>query len=147
MVACQIDVLPAQRREVRQQMAGDIFRLSPDAGGTFEVSNVPQYDRGDDEVEARSAVLLVVMGPVTDFAEPMNKHRPRQAVAGCSVPDRHAWATAPAHPARTATRAAAPVSGRAPVPLGQFQLYYAYRKSITGVVGAFGALMWNIRRA
>ena len=27
------------------------------------------------------------------------------------------------------------------VPLGQFQLYYAYRKNITGVVEAFGALM------
>ena len=33
------------------------------------------------------------------------------------------------------------------VPLGQFQLYNAYRKNVTGVVEAFGALFWNIRRA
>ena len=32
------------------------------------------------------------------------------------------------------------------VPLGQFQLYNAYRKDLTGVVEAFGAPMWNIRR-
>jgi len=32
------------------------------------------------------------------------------------------------------------------VPLGQFQLYNAYRKNMTGVVEAFGALFWNIRR-
>lgn len=33
------------------------------------------------------------------------------------------------------------------VPLGQFQLYNAYRKNLTNVVEAFGALFWNARRA
>ena len=33
------------------------------------------------------------------------------------------------------------------VPLGQFQLYNAYRKNLTGVVEAFGALFWGVRRA
>ncbi len=32
------------------------------------------------------------------------------------------------------------------VPLGQFQMYNAYRKNLTGVVEAFGALFWGIRR-
>ncbi|MGE0222710.1 MAG: ABC transporter substrate-binding protein [Acetobacteraceae bacterium] len=32
------------------------------------------------------------------------------------------------------------------VPLGQFQMYNAYRSNLTGVVEAFGALFWNIRR-
>ena len=32
------------------------------------------------------------------------------------------------------------------VPLGQFQLYNAYRKNLTGVIQAFGAQFWNIRR-
>jgi len=33
------------------------------------------------------------------------------------------------------------------VPLGQFQMYNAYRKNLTGVVEAFGAQFWNARRA
>jgi hypothetical protein len=42
-------------------------------------------DRGDDQVQARSAVLLVLVGAVTNFAEPMNKDGTRQAVAGFSL--------------------------------------------------------------
>jgi peptide/nickel transport system substrate-binding protein len=34
----------------------------------------------------------------------------------------------------------------ATVPLGQFQMYNAYRRSLTGVVEAWGALFWNVRR-
>ena len=62
-------MLPAQRREVRQKVVGDMFRLAQSGDGTFEVSGVPQDDRGDDEVESGSTVLLVLIGPVTDFAE------------------------------------------------------------------------------
>jgi hypothetical protein len=40
---------------------------------SLEVSGVPQDDRGDDEVQATSKVLLVLVGEITDFAEPMNK--------------------------------------------------------------------------
>ena len=32
------------------------------------------------------------------------------------------------------------------VPLGQFQMYNAYRKGLSGVIEAFGAQFWNIRR-
>jgi hypothetical protein len=63
-------------------MFGDIFRLTQGRDRSFEVSGVPQDDRGDDEVQARSAVLLVLVGAVTDFAEPMNKDGTCQAVAG-----------------------------------------------------------------
>ena len=76
---------------MRQQVIGDIFRLAQGGDGAFEVSGVPQDDRGDDEVEAGSAVLLVLVGAVTDFAEPMNEDGTRQAVAGlrpCSAPAR-----------------------------------------------------------
>ena len=78
IVAGQVDVLPAQRREMRQEMFGDIFRLAQGGDRSFEVSGVPQDDRGNDEVQARSAVLLVLVGAITDFAEPMNKDGTRQ---------------------------------------------------------------------
>jgi peptide/nickel transport system substrate-binding protein len=32
------------------------------------------------------------------------------------------------------------------VPLGQFQMYNAYRRNLTGVVESWGAMFWNIRR-
>ena len=70
---------------MRQQVIGDILRLAQGGDRSFEVSGVPQDDRGDDEVEARSAVLLVLVGAITDFAEPMNKDGARQAVAGFAL--------------------------------------------------------------
>jgi hypothetical protein len=60
VVARQVDVFPAQRREMRQEMLGDIFRLPQGCDRSFEVSGVPQDDRGDDEIQARSSVLLVL---------------------------------------------------------------------------------------
>jgi len=82
VVAGEVDVLPAQRREMRQEMLGDIFRLTQGRDRSFEVSGVPQDDRGDDEVQAGSAVLLVLVSAVADFAEPMNEDGARQTVAG-----------------------------------------------------------------
>ena len=32
------------------------------------------------------------------------------------------------------------------VPLGQFQMYNAYRRNLTGVIESWGAMFWNIRR-
>ena len=85
IVTGQVDVLPAERREMRQQVIGDIFRLAQGGDGTFEVSCVPQNDRGDDEVQPGSAVLLVLVGAIADFAEPMDKDGTRQAVAGFAL--------------------------------------------------------------
>ena len=47
----------------------------------LEVSCIPQDDGGDDEIEAGSTVLLVFVGTVADFAEPVNEDRTCQAVA------------------------------------------------------------------
>ena len=46
-----------------------------------EVARVPQDDCGDEEVQAGSAVLLVLVGAVADLAEAMDEDSPRQAVA------------------------------------------------------------------
>ena len=78
-------MLPAQRGQVSQQMVGDVFGLAQGGDGALEVSGVPEDDRGDEEVEAGGAVLLVLIGAVADFAEPMDEDGPRQAVAGLAL--------------------------------------------------------------
>ena len=75
-------MLPAERGEVGQQMIRDILGLAQGGDGALEISRVPQDDCGDEQVQAGGAVLLVLVGAVADFAEPMNEDRPRQAVAG-----------------------------------------------------------------
>ena len=74
-------MLPAERGQVGEQVVGNLLDLAQGGNGALEISRVPQDDGGDEEVEAGSAVLLVLVGAVADFAEPMNEDRARQAVA------------------------------------------------------------------
>ena len=85
VVAGQVDVLPTERRQVSQQMVGHILGPSKGCDGALEVSRVPQDDCGDEQVEAGGAVLLVLVGAVADFPEPMDEDRARQAVAGFAL--------------------------------------------------------------
>ena len=78
-------MLPAERGQVSQQMIGDVLGLAQGGDGALEISRVPQDDCGDEQVEAGGAVLLVLVGAVADFAEPMDEDRPRQAVAGLAL--------------------------------------------------------------
>ncbi len=75
-------MLPAQRGQVSQQMVGNVLRLTQRGDGALEVSRVPKDDRGDEEVEAGSSVLLVFVSAIADFAEPVDEDCPRQAVGG-----------------------------------------------------------------
>jgi len=61
---------------------GDIFRLTQGRDRSFEASCIPQDGRGGDEVRPGNVVLLVLVGAVADFAEPMNENGARQTVAG-----------------------------------------------------------------
>jgi hypothetical protein len=54
--------------------------MSQSGNGAIEVSRVPQDDCGDEEVQAGSAVLLVLIGAVADLSEAMDEDGPRQAV-------------------------------------------------------------------
>ena len=74
-------MLPAQRRQVRQQGIGDVLAFAQHGDGAFEIAGVPKDDSGHDEVEARRAMLLVFVGAVTDFAEPMDEYGARETVA------------------------------------------------------------------
>jgi len=74
-------MLPAQRGQVSQQDIWDVFRLSQNLDGAFEISGIPKNDRRNDEVEAGSAVLLIFVCAVADFAETMDEDRPCETVA------------------------------------------------------------------
>lgn len=68
-----------------QQVIGYVFGLAQGGDGALEISGVPQDDCGDDQIEARGAMLLVLVGPITDFTEPMDEDRTRKAVAGFAL--------------------------------------------------------------
>jgi hypothetical protein len=74
-------MLPAERGEVSEQLVRNILGLAQSGNGALEVPRVPQDNCGDEEVQARSAVLLVLVGAVADLAEAMDEDGPRQAVA------------------------------------------------------------------
>ncbi len=74
-------MLPAERGEISEQLVRNILGLAQSGDGALEVPRVPQDDGGDEEVQARSAVLLVLVGAVTDLAKAMDENGPRQAVA------------------------------------------------------------------
>ena len=64
-----------------QQVIGHVLGLAHGGDGALKVAGVPQDDCGDEEIEARGAMLLVLIGPIANFAEPVNEDSTRQAVA------------------------------------------------------------------
>jgi hypothetical protein len=64
-------MVPAERGEVSGQLVRNILGLAENGNGALEVPRVPQDDCSDEEVQARSAVLLVLIGAVADLAEAM----------------------------------------------------------------------------
>jgi len=79
MVADEIDVFPAKRGQMSQQLDRDAFSPTRDGDGVFEIPGIPENDRGDKELQTRGAMLLVLIGAITNFTAPANKERPRQA--------------------------------------------------------------------
>ena len=65
-----------------QQLLG---RVSTDSlklmDGFFQVDRVPEHDRGNNQAETICPVLLVFVGSVLQFAETIEKHSSRSAVA------------------------------------------------------------------
>jgi hypothetical protein len=65
-----------------------IVRIDQDdqiGDGARQIPRIPQDDCGNEQVEAGSKVLLVLIGAVADLAEPMDEDRARQAVAGFAL--------------------------------------------------------------
>jgi hypothetical protein len=54
-----------------EDVVGNIFDLAQGGDGAVQITGIPQDDRGDDEVQAGGAMLLVFVGTVANFPEPM----------------------------------------------------------------------------
>ena len=52
-------MLLAERGKVSEELVRDILGLAESGNGALKVARIPQDDCGDEEVQARSAVLLV----------------------------------------------------------------------------------------
>lgn len=78
-------MLPTERREVGEQTVGHVLCLTQGGHGALEVSRVPQDICGDEQVEARRAVLLVFVGAIADLSKAMDDYRPCQTVASLAL--------------------------------------------------------------
>ena len=95
VIAGQVDVLPAQRREVWQQRPRRRpARVPQRLHRALQIDRVPEHDGGDHQVQAAGAVALVLEAPVAQLAQPVEEHRPCQRVLGLALvqPDLHAAA-------------------------------------------------------
>jgi hypothetical protein len=64
-----------------KKVIGNFLGLAQGRDGAVEITGVPQGDGREEEVEAGSAVQLVFVGTVANFAEPMKEDSARRAVA------------------------------------------------------------------
>jgi hypothetical protein len=66
---------------VSEKVVGNFFGLAQGGDGAVQITGIPQDDRGDEEVQAGRAMLLIFVGAVANFPEPMDEDGVRQAVA------------------------------------------------------------------
>ena len=86
MTAGQVDVLPTQRRQVRQQFVVHIFPRIPQClHRSFQVDRIPQHDGRHHQVEAARAITLILETAVANFTEPVKEHGPGQRVFGFAL--------------------------------------------------------------
>ena len=55
IIACDIDVLPAERGQMGEEVMWDLLELAQRGNGALKVSSVPKDDCGDEEVQAGGA--------------------------------------------------------------------------------------------
>jgi len=70
VITGQIDVLPSQRRRVRQQ--GIIRRptvVTKGVGGTLQIDSVPQHNGRRHQRESAGAVALLLKPAIPDFTQ------------------------------------------------------------------------------
>ena len=62
-------------------MIGNVLDFAQNGDRAVQITGVPQGNGGDEEVQAGGAMLLIFIGAIADFADPMNEDGARQAVA------------------------------------------------------------------
>ena len=83
----EVHVLPAERRQMGEELIWNLAGLAHGGDGALKVASVPEDDRGDEKVQTRGAMLLVLVGAITDFAKPM---MPAMRISGSRRPRRYA---------------------------------------------------------
>ena len=68
-----------------EKVVEDVFDRAQGGDGAVQITGIPQDDRGDEEVQAGGAMLLIFVGAVANFPEPMDEDGARQAVAGLAL--------------------------------------------------------------
>jgi hypothetical protein len=64
-----------------EKVVGDFSGLAQGGDGAVQITGIPQDDRSDEEVQAGRAMLLIFVGAVANFPEPMDEDGARQTVA------------------------------------------------------------------
>lgn len=125
VVARQRDVVPAQRREVSEQIVIDRKAVHYErVHRPLQITSVPQHDCGYHQVESRVAVLLVLVAAIAQLSESVEEYCPRQSVRRVALAQSHVHTPAQC-------RALQPLQ-REQRPLGPDQL--PERQNIFGVV-------------
>ena len=82
VIAGQVDVIPMDRCNVRQQCVVDrVAALTQCHHGAIQINRIPEDDRRGDQVEPGGAMALAFIGPIADFTEPVKAHRASQVIA------------------------------------------------------------------
>ena len=74
-------MLPAEWGQMVEELIWNLLGLAHGGDGALKVASVPENNRGDEKVQTRGAMLLVLVGAITDFTKSVDEHRPGQAVA------------------------------------------------------------------
>ena len=80
VIAGEIDVLPAKRGEMGEEVIGNVLDLAHGGDRAVQIAGIPQDNRRDEEVQTGSPMLLIFVSAGANFPEPMNEDSPRQAV-------------------------------------------------------------------
>ena len=85
--AGQIDVFPAQRRDVLEQVIRNLAVDFAQVGdGPFDIDRIPMHDRTDDEVEAGGAEGLAFERSVPDLTSLVEEDGALQPMCRCRRP-------------------------------------------------------------
>lgn len=95
VVSSQIDVLPAERRQVGEVSGFRLVSLLAQViDHALQVNSVPQNDCGDEQVQAAGAMPLVFIQPVADLAETIEEYSTAKRILLLAFVE--AYVTAPA---------------------------------------------------
>jgi hypothetical protein len=81
VVAGEIDVFAAQRREVGQKVFIDRLALfAQPMDSASQIDGVPRHDGGNDQIQPAGSVALILKASIAQLAQAVEEDRTRQGV-------------------------------------------------------------------